>query len=118
MSSGPVQTFWNSVGALVQDGISRSNNESEQRLEFVTIPNGFQVCRESPFLVVERWLDDNQIHGMSKTKSSGGRVTPGPPFPPLTIIGQNEASWPEDPTRKPTTLTAADIANGTLDIFQ
>lgn len=116
MPSDHAQMYWNSVLALVQDGLRRSN--SERQLEFKTIPHGFKVWRELPFLAVERWLDDNEICGRSETKGRSGRVIPGALFPPLTVTGENEASWPEDPLRKTAALTPVDVAKGTLDLFK
>jgi hypothetical protein len=104
MPSDPVQAFWNSAFAQVQDRVSKRNEESAPHLKFERIPNGFKVCRESPFLVVERWLADNRIHGRSATKDKSGREM-HTLFVPLTITGENEASFPPDPVGKSVPLT-------------
>lgn len=117
MPNDPVQIFWNSVFAKVQDRVSKRNEESASHLKFGNIPNGFRVCRESPFLAVERWLDDTQIYGRSETKDESGREMPTM-FVPLTITGENEARLPPDPLTKPVAVTADDVVGSVIDLFQ
>jgi hypothetical protein len=116
MPNDPVQIFWKSVFSQVRDGVVIRNNGSGPQLKFETIPNGFGVRRDSPFLLVERWLADNQIHGRSETKDESGRGI-STIFVPLTITDGNEASWPPNPPAKPEALTSVDVASGTLGFF-
>jgi hypothetical protein len=116
MHNDPVQTFWNSVFAQAQEKVRKRNEEQGPHLKFERIPNGFRVCRESPFLVVEQWLDDNQIYGRSEANDKSGRQIPTV-FVPLAITSEHEASLPPDPMRKDVALTAGDVACGVLGFF-
>ena len=113
MLSDPVQSFWNSLFAQVQDRVSKRNEESGPHLKFERIPNGFRVCRESPFLAVERWLDDSLIYGCAKEYGKSDSL-----FQQLTITGENAALLPEDPLRKSKPLTTDVVAGWVLDSFQ
>ncbi len=118
MPNAPVQIFWSSVLAQVQDWVSITNKESASQLMFERIPNGFRVCRVSPFLVVERWLaDNNQIHGGSEAKDEGGH-TIHTMFEPLTITGENESSLPQEPPRRPVSQTTGDVVGFVIGLFQ
>ena len=114
MPDDPVKTFWNSVCVKIQCWVTRENKESGSHLELKTMPNGFRVCRESPFLEVERWLADNQIHGSAKYSVGD---TPSM-FPPLTVTGENEARLPPDPLIKPVALTSDDVAGWVISRFE
>lgn len=116
MPNDPVQKFWNSVFAQVQDKVSRRNEESGPHLNFERTTNGFGVRRESPFLSVERWLADSRIHGRSETKDKNGRGI-HTLFAPLTITGENEASFPPGQDGKSAPLTTGNVAGGVLGFF-
>jgi hypothetical protein len=116
MPDDPAQTFWNCVFAQVQSLVCIRNEELGSHLKFERLSNGFGIRRESPFLLVERWLAENRIHGRSETRDKSGRAS-YTMFVPLTITGENEASWPADPSTKPEALTTEDVANGTLGFF-
>jgi hypothetical protein len=116
MPNDRFQTFWNAVFTKVHDRVSKRNEESGPDLKFERIPNGFRVCRESPFLAVERWLDGNQIYGRSEAKDKSGREMPTM-YVPLTINGENEASLPSDQLRKAAALTTDDVADAVLGFF-
>ena len=115
MPNDLVRTFWDSVLAQVQDSATMKD-ELGSHLKLEKIPNGFRVWRNFPFLAVERWLVDNQIHGRSEAKDKVGREMLIM-FPPLTITGENEARLPPDPLRKPGSLTATDVVNSVVDLF-
>jgi hypothetical protein len=116
MANDSFHTFCDSVFIKVQDEVSRKNKESCRHLTFERISNGFRVCRETPFLAIEQCLDGNQFYGRSEVKDKSGRAIPTM-FPPLTITGENEASFPPYPMRKTVALTTADVAGGVLGLF-
>ena len=107
------QVFWNSVFAQVRERVLKENEGSQQRLQLAEIPNGLRVCRNSPFLEVEQWLDGNIINGQSQSSSSGRTL-----LATLTITDANQAWLPADPLTKSTALSVSDVADGVLRLFQ
>jgi hypothetical protein len=81
--------LWESIFAMTRDLVAVHNGRTNQ-LTFKRFAEGFQIMRESPYLMVQRWVDVNgAICGSIETKNAKGELlnSLGPSFPLKDIDG-------------------------------
>jgi hypothetical protein len=94
MSETSTRELWDSIVAGTHEGVRNANQQGGLNLTFDRMTEGFRVSRQTPFLVVEVWFSEGNIHRRTQHRDNNG-VTKHGLAQPLRISVKNLLSTTE-----------------------